>query len=202
MSTRGLLLPLVLAAAALLAACATPHTQVVLLPQSDGTPSAVVVSTASGARTLSEPYERATAEQGAAGAPKLDKADPERLKHDNPSLFDLMPPPVQRYTVYFEAGGTVLTASSQVAMNDALNAALARSGGEIVVTGHTDTVGTLAHNDELSRQRAEQVRQLFLARNFPPERVEAVGRGKRELAVKTGDEVAEPLNRRVTIEVR
>lgn len=191
-----------LAAAALLAACASPGTRVVLLPQADGRPSAVVVSTAAGAETLSEPYERATALKGVTGAPKVDKADPERLKHDNPSLFDLKPPPVQHYTVYFEVDGTVLTVSSQVALNDALTAALARSGGEIVVTGYTDTVGTVAHNDELSRQRAEQVRQLFLARNFPPERVEAVGRGKRELAVKTGDEVPEPRNRRVTIDVR
>ena len=52
-------------------------------------------------------------------------------------------------------------------MNEALAAALARSGGEIVVTGHTDTVGSGARNDELSRRRAQQVRQLFVAAQFP-----------------------------------
>jgi OOP family OmpA-OmpF porin len=109
---------------------------------------------------------------------------------------------VRLYTVYFVAGGTELTASSQVSMNEALEAALARSGGEIVVTGHTDTIGTVARNDELSRSRADQVRQLFLDRGFPPDRIEAVGRGERELAVQTPDQVDEPLNRRVTIEVK
>lgn len=78
----------------------------------------------------------------------------------------------------------------------------ARSGGEIVVTGHTDTVGATTRNDELSLSRALQVRQLFLARDFPPNRIEAVGRSEREPAVPTADEVAEPRNRRVTIQVR
>lgn len=203
MNRRFLCLLVALLASALLAACSTPpSTRVVLLPQADGKPSAVVVSTEDGEETLSQPFERATAKLGAKGAPTVDKADPERLKRDNKPLFDLMPPPAQKFTVYFEAGGTVLTAASQASMNEALMAALARSGGEIVVTGHTDTVGSQARNDALSLTRAKEVRQLFLARDFPPSRIEAVGRGERELAVRTADEVAEPRNRRVTIEVR
>lgn len=203
MNLRSFSLAVALLAAALLAACTTPpSTRVILLPQADGKPSAVVVSTEDGEETLSEPYARATAKLGAKGAPTVDKADPERLKRDNKTLFDLMPPPAQHFTVYFEVGGTVLTAASQASLNEALMAALARSGGEIVVTGHTDTMGTLTRNDTLSLTRANEIRQLFLARDFPANRIEAVGRGERDLAVRTADEVAEPRNRRVTIEVR
>ena len=187
---------------ALLSACSTPGTRVVLLPQADGKPSAVMVSTEDGAETLSEPFERATAAVGKRGAPVVDKADPERVRADNKELFDLMPPPAQRFTLYFEVGGTVLTPASLAVMSEALAAALERSGGEIVVTGHTDTVGALNRNDELSRSRALLVRQLFVARGFPAARVEAVGRGERDLAVPTADEVNEPRNRRVTIVVR
>jgi len=188
--------------AALLAACsAPPTTRVVLLPQANGTPSAVVVrANNDDERTLSEPYQRATAK--ARGAPVVDQADAARLRAENPALFELLPPPVLNYTVYFDIGGAVLAGSSQIAMNEALKAALARSGGEIVVTGHTDTIGSPARNDELSRRRAEQVRQLFLARGFPPHRVEVVGRGERDLAIPTADEVEEPRNHRVAIEVR
>ncbi|MDR6858163.1 outer membrane protein OmpA-like peptidoglycan-associated protein [Variovorax guangxiensis] len=188
--------------AVLLAACsAPPTTRVVLLPQADGTPSSVVVrANNDDERTLSEPYQRATAK--ARGAPVVDQADPARLRTENPALFELLPPPVLNYTVYFDIGGAVLTGSSQIAMNEALKAALARSGGEIVVTGHTDTIGSPARNDELSRRRAEQVSQLFLARGFPAHRVEVVGRGERDLAIPTADEVDEPRNRRVAIEVR
>lgn len=191
-----------IALSALMAACSTPGTRVVLLPQADGKPSAVVVSTEDGEETLSKPYQRATAAAGARGAPVVDEADPAQVKSRNKELFDLMPPPMQRYTVYFEPGETVLTAQSQAVMNEALTAALARSGGEIVVTGHTDTVGTVARNDELSRNRAAQIRQILLERGFPSARIEAVGRGERELAVQTQDEVDESRNRRVTIEVR
>lgn len=186
----------------ILAACSTPGTRVVLLPQPDGKPSAVVVSTPDGEETLSEPFQRATAKAHARGAPVVDKADPSRVEAENKALFELMPPPPQRFTLYFEANETALTAASQRVLNEALAAAQARSGGEIVVTGHTDTVGTVAHNDELSRVRASLVRQIFMDKGFQPDHVEAVGRGERELAVQTGDEVPEPRNRRVTIEVR
>jgi OOP family OmpA-OmpF porin len=201
-SIRRFSLLIALLGAALLGACSTPGTRVILLPQSDGKPSAVVVSTEDGEETLDQPFERATAAVGKRGAPVVDQANAERLRADNKALFDLMPAPPQRYTVYFDAGGTVLTAASQATLNEALSAAIARTGGEIVVTGHTDTVGTGARNDDLSRNRASQVRLLFVERNFPAGRVEAVGRGEREPAIPTADEVDEPRNRRVTIEVR
>jgi outer membrane protein OmpA-like peptidoglycan-associated protein len=190
--------------AALLAACSTPKlgTRVILLPQADGKPSAVVVSAKGGQETLARPYQRATALSGATGAPTVDAADPDKIRAENGALFELAPPAPLRFTVYFETGGTVLTRESQQTMTEALAAALARSGGELLVTGHTDTTGSTAQNDTLSRQRAQQVRQLFVDRNFPVQRTEAIGRGKRELAVPTADNVNEPRNRRVTIEVR
>lgn len=187
----------------LLAACSTPGTRVVLLPQEDGRPSAVVVSTRSGEQTLNQPFQRATALVGATGGPVVDQLDPAKVRADNQPLFDLAPPPAQRFTVFFEAGGVTLTSDSQQAMREAVAAAIGRSGGDIVIRGYTDTVGSAAQNDELSRRRAQQVRQMFVdQRQFPAARIEAVGRGERDLAVRTPDETDEPRNRRVVIEVR
>jgi len=204
MSARlSLLMPAALAL--LLAACSTPSTRVVLLPQEGGAPSAVVVRAKAGPgaeTTLSGPYQRATAASGAEGAPQLDQADPAKIQAENRALFEMAPPRPQRYTLYFDAGGTVLTAESQKVLEEVLAAALARSGGDVVITGHTDTVGTGPSNDALSAQRAQQVRQMLAERQFPPARIEAAGRGERDLAVQTADEVDEPRNRRVTIEVR
>lgn len=151
---------------------------------------------------LNRPYQRATASRSSTGAPVVDQVDPARIEAENRSLFDLMPARPQRYTLYFDAGETALTTESQITLNEALAAAAARSGGEIVVTGHTDTLGPLEQNDELSRRRAQEVRQMFADRGFPANRIQAVGRGERSPAVPTADEVAEPRNRRVTIEVR
>ncbi|MDP9892708.1 outer membrane protein OmpA-like peptidoglycan-associated protein [Variovorax boronicumulans] len=202
MSPRPLLLLSTALITALLAACSTPGTRVVLLPQADGKPSAVVVRAKDGEEVLSKPYQRATAAVGASGAPVVDQADAAKVQAENKPLFDMRPPPPQRYTVFFEVGGTTLTPASQQIMTEALAAALARSGGDIVVTGHTDTKGSGESNDQLSRRRAQEVVQLFVERQFPANRVEAVGRGERDLAVPTADEVDEPRNRRVTIEVR
>ena len=192
----------VVSASVLLVACSTPATRVVLLPQPDGLPSAVVVSANGGQETLAKPYQRATATRGASGAPVVDLADPATLQAENRSLFDLVPPRPQRYTVYFDTGGIALAGESQTILSEALAAATARSGGEIFVTGHTDSIGTAEQNDELSRRRAQQVRQMFADRGFPSARIQAIGRGERDLAVPTPDETLESRNRRVTIEVR
>jgi len=194
-----------LALALLLAGCSAPGTRVVLLPQEGGAPSAVVVHAKAGPGAeaiVSQPYQRATAASGATRAPRVDQADPAEVQAEHRSLFEMRPPKPQRYTLYFDAGGTVLTAESQLVLEEVLAAALARSGGDVVITGHTDTVGSGASNDALSAQRAQQVRQMLAGRQFPIARIEAAGRGERELAVPTADEVDEPRNRRVTVEVR
>jgi len=197
-----LLRPAALVATALLAACGAPGTRVVLLPQEDGSASAVVVRSRNGEQTLSKPYERATARPNATGAPVLDRVDPAQLREQNPALFDMVPSKALRYTLYFDAGDATLTASSQQTMNEVVTAARERSGGDIIVTGHTDTRGSGTFNDDLSRRRAQQIRQLLIERQLPAARIEAVGRGERELLVPTADEVDEARNRRVTIEVR
>ena len=83
-----------------------------------------------------------------------------------------------------------------------MNSLSDRIGFELVVIGHTDTVGSQASNDALSLRRAQEVRDLYIQGGFPAARIEAVGRGERELAVPTPDETAEPRNRRVEILLR
>ncbi|CAN5908425.1 hypothetical protein BH11PSE13_BH11PSE13_17330 [soil metagenome] len=191
-----------LVGAVLLAGCSTPAIRVVLLPQPDGRPSAVVVESNGGEVTLDKPYQRATVKAGRPGAPSRDQTDAARVRAENTTLFDLAPPAPRRYTVYFDAGNTSLMPESQREMTTALMEAVARVGSDIVITGYTDTMGSVVSNDELSQRRAQQVRQMFIDRQFPASRIEAVGRGERELAVPTADDVAESRNRRVTIEVR
>jgi outer membrane protein OmpA-like peptidoglycan-associated protein len=77
-----------------------------------------------------------------------------------------------------------------------------RPAPDIVVIGHTDTVGNLGYNDKLSLARAERMRELMIGLGIPPGRIQAAGRGKRELLVQTEDNTSEPRNRRVEISVR
>ncbi|MDO9402807.1 MAG: OmpA family protein [Polaromonas sp.] len=198
-AVRAVLAPLLLAL--LLTACSTPATRVTLLPQ-EGQRSAVVVRSPGGETVLSQPYQRAVAPRDATTPPRLEQADPAELHQAHAALFELAPPVAQRYTVFFDSGNATLTAESQATMAQVLAAALARHGGDIVITGHTDTTGSGPANDQLSVERARQVRQMLIDRQFPAARIEAAGRGERELAVQTPDETSEARNRRVTIQVR
>jgi outer membrane protein OmpA-like peptidoglycan-associated protein len=70
------------------------------------------------------------------------------------------------------------------------------------VIGHTDSVGTLEANDALSLRRAATVRALLVTQGVAESSIEVAGRGEREPLVPVGDEVAEPKNRRVEINLR
>lgn len=185
-----------------LAACSLPATRVILLPQDHDIPSAVVVRNAAGETRLDRPYQRATAVAGARAAPPADTVDPAEIRRANAVLFDLAPLVPAHFTVYFETGQSRLIPASQQLMQTVLAAADARSGGDIIITGHTDTRGTGSSNDQLSLQRAWLVRQMLVDHGFPADRIEAAGRGERELLVQTPDETDEPRNRRVVIVVR
>jgi outer membrane protein OmpA-like peptidoglycan-associated protein len=73
---------------------------------------------------------------------------------------------------------------------------------EVAVIGHTDRVGPVEYNDTLSLRRAERVRRDFVDRGIPTGSINVAGRGEREPVVLTADEVSEPRNRRVEINVR
>ena len=193
--------PIVSAAAALavLVACA-PATRVTLLPQSNGLPSAVVVTTAKGSQVIAQPYQMANIQRD--GSLALENTSAQDVRKSHPQLIALQPAPPETFVLEFETGTSDLTAASQARLPDVIARAKARAGGEIVVTGHTDRQGSLEANDALSLQRAEAVRNLLIAQGFQAALIEAVGRGERDPVVPTDDEVVEPRNRRAELLVR
>ena len=197
--TRTAKLATLTACAAVLAACA-PTTRVVLLPDSGGKATAVVVRNADSEQVLGQPY--ATTQAREHGSLKAEASSAERVGKDYGDVIRLTPPAAATYTLQFLTGGATLTPQSQAELEAILTAAVARPGGEIVITGHTDTSGTPEANDRISQERANSLRDLLVGRGFPQERIRAVGRGQRELLVQTGPGVDEAQNRRVSIVVR
>lgn len=191
----------------LLAGCVTQPpartgTQVVLLPQADGTPSSVIVTTSAGESVLSTPYERATARDGQKTAPTVDQTSEARTREAFRDIIEATPPPPTTYVLFFHSGRTLLTPESQSVITRALDETLKRNGAEIVITGHTDTRGSDASNVALSLRRAEEMKEMFVQRGFAARRITTVGLGERQLSVQTPDNVDEPRNRRVEIQVR
>ena len=69
----------------------------------------------------------------------------------------------------------------------------------ITVVGHTDSTGSDAINDPLSRDRAEAVRDYLSVRGVPRDRITVVGRGSREPVAGNDSDSSRSQNRRVEI---
>jgi type VI secretion system protein ImpK len=81
--------------------------------------------------------------------------------------------------------------------------ALALAGGQILVTGHTDSTpmrsARFPSNWHLSEERARTVRDLLVARKVAPERIQAEGRADSEPLVANDSATNRALNRRVEV---
>jgi outer membrane protein OmpA-like peptidoglycan-associated protein len=187
-----------LAGALTLAGCAT--SSVVLLPDEGGGNGAIRVRPASGtAVVMNQANSRASLGTTRATVRALGAKG---LKPNEAALLASLPPPARSFTLYFREGTTDLLPES-VPMLEQVRAEVARRpGAEVQVTGHTDTVGSDADNDRLSRQRAAQILNLLASKGFSRSIMSAVGRGERELKAQTADNVPSPINRRVEIIVR
>jgi outer membrane protein OmpA-like peptidoglycan-associated protein len=106
------------------------------------------------------------------------------------------------FTLYFLEGRDELTDESKAELERVFAELKRRPLPDIMVIGHTDTVGGLPYNDTLSLARAQRMREMLVGMGIPAERIQAAGRGKRELLVPTEDNVSEGRNRRVEISVR
>lgn len=201
---RALALAAFLAAAAL-GGCAAKDNLVVVLPDSAGQHVGTVVvykpDGATRAAVLDKPYAAVGAGAGSTDVEPVE-VDQKEVATVFGAALAARPIPPQSFTLYFESGSDALTPESRKAFEEVFQEIAKRKAAEVVVTGHTDTVDSTARNDALSLQRAEAVRQMLIARGLPPDDVEAVGRGERDLLVPTADKVDEPRNRRVVITVR
>jgi OmpA-OmpF porin, OOP family len=191
-----------LAAAALAAGCASQPvpTLFAVLPAPDGHIGAIavehdgkreVIDTAYGARQLK-----------ADGSMQAASLTPEDVQARFGPTLAALPGAPATFILYFREGSDELTAHSKVELDHVFTELKRRPLPDIVVIGHTDTVGTMAYNDQLSLARAERMREMLIELGIPPERIQARGRGERELLVPTTDDVREPRNRRVEINVR
>lgn len=201
--THRALLPL-LAATALSACCSVPRNDlIVVLPGADGHVGAISVEAAGTKMVLDKAF--AGAKPGAGGMAPVEVSESEVNQVFGEALA-ARPVPPKSYTLYFLSGGTDLSPDSQATMDAMLADMAARKAAEVLITGHTDTVGAGADNDRLSLARAKAVAatlsETFAAKGVKSDAIATAGRGERALLVETPDQTAEPKNRRVEITVR
>jgi len=117
------------------------------------------------------------------------------------------PPSIFRHShdellIYHPSGSTAIRPASQEALDEAVRQIRRYKPARIVVQSHTDTAGSSQDNMRLSVQRAEAVRKALVEAGVAAELIELQPMGETAPAVKTADEVPEPINNRTVVILR
>jgi outer membrane protein OmpA-like peptidoglycan-associated protein len=175
---------------------ATEETVVVLPPQ-DGHVGGVVVERGGERQVLDRPYAASRS-----GQPEVGRLSEAEVQRSFGQTLAALPSRPATFLLHFVTGTDELTLVSKEELGKVLAALKDRPSPDVLVIGHTDRVGDAAANDRLSAQRAERVKGFLVEIGIPAARIRTAGRGEREPLVQTEDNVEEPRNRRVEINVR
>lgn len=173
---------------------------VIVLPGENGKIGGVVVRRGLQEQVLDTPY--ASSHIRSDGKLEPERATAQQVQQEYGKALAALPLKPANFVLYFITGLDELTEASKAQFAQVLAEIRKRPVADVQLIGHTDTVGGRAANDVLSRQRAERVRDLLVEAGIKADRIEVAGRGERELLVPTADDVEEPRNRRVEINVR
>lgn len=188
------------AAFLLLGGCAT--SSLVLLPDDEGHQGAVAVLETDGKPTEAVISQGNSRTKLGDATPSSQPLGEKGLKPQEAALLTSLPPPAKSFTLYFDQGTTTPTPESQAVLVALRAEIAARSGPQVEVTGHTDTVGSEDDNDRLSTQRAEEVLNWLAGQGFERSLMSATGRGERDLKEPSVDNFSSAANRRVEVIVR
>lgn len=207
---RFVLIPTMLAAA-LVAACgqqriASPTRPgdeliVLLVDAETGVVGRVTVSNSARSVRLDSAREAtAVAPNEAPARPgTLSESEVNRLFGD---ALSALPPAARHFTLNFRFESDELTDQSRALLPEVLEVVKGRPVPDVVVVGHTDTMGTPLANIELGFKRATMVGNLLVETGLATSAIEVTSHGEADLLIKTADDTAEPRNRRVEISVR
>jgi outer membrane protein OmpA-like peptidoglycan-associated protein len=190
-----------LTAIALLALTGCQQELYVVLPNADGRPGSGAITVSDGKTTtaLDQPFAAAELRQGGAARIDLGEGNAHAIFNQAKTARPILP---HRFRLYFMLGSDELTPESLAAYRGVFEDVKARLAYEVEVIGHTDTLGDQPYNQQLSMARAGAIRGRLVGDGFAAGDIAIAGRGKLDLLVPTGDQVAEPRNRRVEILVR
>ena len=173
----------------------------VLLADSDtGSTGEAAVSNAFGGVELDEEREAALA--AANRSPILGTLSETEVQKIFGDALSALPPAPQRFSVFFRIESDELTDQSQALIPEILAAVRKHVVQDVVVIGHTDTMGTQPANYALGLKRAMMVRGILVDAGLDGSTIVATSVGELDPLVRTADERPEPRNRRVEIAVR
>ena len=199
------------AALALIAGCAqvapvpavvadSAATTVTLMPDEDGKIGEVTVRTRDDVRVVNQAYASVSAMQSSTQLSPTLQAGEARLAQEHAALLKAQPSKPRSFLLYFSTGAE-LTQASQALLAQVLATIRTRSPTEVIIIGHTDTVGTDETNMRLSRLGANLVEKALRSSLRASDHLTVKSFGAKDLLVETPIDTFEPRNRRVEVVV-
>jgi outer membrane protein OmpA-like peptidoglycan-associated protein len=106
-------------------------------------------------------------------------------------------------SVVFASNQASILPAAQSRLNQVSEALLSTDSlRNLVVEGHTDSIGSEAYNMQLSQRRADSVRSYLISRGYPADKIEASGIGEIRPIASNSNPEGRSNNRRVEIIVQ
>jgi outer membrane protein OmpA-like peptidoglycan-associated protein len=105
-------------------------------------------------------------------------------------------------TFLFTSGSYALRPEAKQDLDMVANVLQMYPQTSIIVSGHTDSIGSVESNQMLSEKRAMSVAQYLVLRGVAQYRVTSIGYGESQPIESNANELGRQLNRRVVLEIR
>jgi len=177
-----------------------PGSYLMLIPSPDGSVGRVTVQGRQGEQVLTKEGQIALLD--GSPIPVGVEVGKKQLERDFSAAIAARPPVPEQFVLYFNRGGTQLTAASKAMLPKLFARVRERKTLDIWLIGHTDTVGAPKRNDALGLQRAQSIARLLRQKAQKGLALTVESYGERSPLVATPDETDEPRNRRGEVTLR
>ena len=103
------------------------------------------------------------------------------------------------YGIHFDFDKAVIQPDSNALLDDITTALKHFPKWRLRITGHTDSTGDAAYNEELSMNRANAIKQALVERGIDAARLETLGTGEKQPVASNDTPEGQALNRRVEL---
>ena len=186
----------------LLAACCSSGTTVVLIPDAGGKVGQVALTTKAGSTLLTKANESAEATKAEQAPTQAVQLSDNKIRDMFAKTLTNEPMPPEHFRFYFSMDSADLLAEANTELAKAKAASEARKSCDMSVIGHSDRVGDNSTNKGISMQRAKTVAKALTDEGVASQCMDIRYYGENDPAIPTADNVDEPRNRRVEVEIR
>lgn len=178
------------------------RSMVVLIPDPDGNVGQLVVANEGGQQVLNEKNQSVQMTDRNTAPSKVKTLSAEEIRSTFSDALAIQPLPPVTFILYFLPDSNELTDESKAVLPQIFQTIQKRGSTDIVISGHTDTVGAKEYNYKLGLDRAQVTSEILVANGAVPANITVTSHGKGNPLIKTADEVAEPRNRRVEVVIK